>query len=189
MAEVTTKVCYTCKIEKSIDEFYRSKINKDGHMGSCIKCIKKKEEGYNEFKDSTEIVPMNPGEYNSESQKEQTFKLLLAIGWKFDRITKIWYKSPLKNRYGDWRFPKKKRKSKEFRGKHEHIHRENRRKEMAKRPEKYKPRKRLGDRGLDQKQQEDIRKQYQEKKMTQQKLADKYNVAVSYINCILHFRT
>jgi len=189
MAELVSKVCYTCGIEKPINNYYHCKANNDGHFGNCIDCLKKKIKHNNEYKDSTETVPRQPGVYKSEGQKKETETLLLAIGWKFDRITKIWYKSPLKNRYGNWRFPKKKRKPNNWNGKHEHTIREKRRQEMSNRPEKYKPRKRLGDRGLDQIQQNEIRKQYQEKKMTQQKLADKYNVAVSYINCILHYRT
>lgn len=33
-----TKVCNTCKIEKSIDEYYKQKFNKDGLNGRCRDC-------------------------------------------------------------------------------------------------------------------------------------------------------
>ena len=36
----TTKICRRCGEEKAIDEFYRNKGFKDGHMAICIKCRK-----------------------------------------------------------------------------------------------------------------------------------------------------
>jgi hypothetical protein len=189
MAELVSKVCYTCGIEKPIDNYYHCKGNNDGHVGNCKECIKKRITSNNEFKDSSERVPLLPGVYRSESQKKLVFEFLQVINWKYDNVLNIWYKPPLKTRYNDWKFPKKKIIPQYYNAKHTHTIREERRKEMGKKPEKYKPRKRLGARGLDQIQQNEIREQYQQKKMTQQKLADKYNVAVSYINCILHYRT
>jgi len=37
---VIKKVCIKCHIEKPITEFYKNKINKDGHRNNCIKCKK-----------------------------------------------------------------------------------------------------------------------------------------------------
>jgi len=34
-----TKVCYTCKQEKPLDEYKHNKHNKDGYSGSCKKCL------------------------------------------------------------------------------------------------------------------------------------------------------
>lgn len=38
LAEVSFKCCSKCKLDKSIDLFYNSKINKDGKDGTCKKC-------------------------------------------------------------------------------------------------------------------------------------------------------
>lgn len=34
-----TKVCYTCKKEKPLDEYKHNKYNKDGYSGSCKECL------------------------------------------------------------------------------------------------------------------------------------------------------
>jgi hypothetical protein len=37
---MTSRKCYTCKEEKSLEEFYRSKNEKYGRHGRCIVCVK-----------------------------------------------------------------------------------------------------------------------------------------------------
>lgn len=189
MAE--TKICHTCGIDKPISNYYTLKKSKDGYFGSCMECLKKKKESYDEFKDLKGTVPITPGIYTNKQQENSTKEFLVLLGWKFDRITKIWYKSPLKNRYGVWKFPRKKKKTTtgKWKGKHVHDIWIKMKLNIEKPPTNYRPKKRLGDRGLSNKQQNEIREQYQQKKITQQKLADKYQVSVSYINCILHYRT
>jgi hypothetical protein len=41
MKSLITKICYTCNKEKHIDDFYNSKTNKDGKLGSCKNCKSK----------------------------------------------------------------------------------------------------------------------------------------------------
>lgn len=41
------KLCNTCKNEKKLDEFYKSKKGKFGVEGSCKECVLKKKKKYN----------------------------------------------------------------------------------------------------------------------------------------------
>lgn len=43
-----TKVCSKCGVEKDINEFYKSKSNKDGYMGFCKECKNKYQKQYKE---------------------------------------------------------------------------------------------------------------------------------------------
>ncbi len=54
------KKCISCLIEKDILEFYKNKINKDGHSGKCKECTKKSSSLYREL-NSDKIK-----EYNKE---------------------------------------------------------------------------------------------------------------------------
>lgn len=38
----TTKICYKCKIEKSLDDFYKDRTNALGRQGSCKECQKER---------------------------------------------------------------------------------------------------------------------------------------------------
>ena len=38
MQNEPTKICYKCKIAKSLSEFHKDKSSPDGHMRMCIKC-------------------------------------------------------------------------------------------------------------------------------------------------------
>lgn len=40
-----TKICYTCQKEKDVEDFFRSRISKDGRKSSCKECKKGLEEG------------------------------------------------------------------------------------------------------------------------------------------------
>lgn len=46
--ELTTKICIKCDIEKSLDEFYSKKSNKDGKHRKCKLCVKEESKTYNE---------------------------------------------------------------------------------------------------------------------------------------------
>ncbi len=49
-----TKVCYTCKTEKSLDSYTKNKANKDGYRGICRSC-------FNKYKRSMNNPPMTDG--------------------------------------------------------------------------------------------------------------------------------
>ena len=38
--EVETKICRICKEEKALNQYYSSKVNKDGFVNSCKTCVK-----------------------------------------------------------------------------------------------------------------------------------------------------
>ena len=38
---MNVKKCSKCKVEKNLDEFYRSSKSKDGRKSSCKSCVKK----------------------------------------------------------------------------------------------------------------------------------------------------
>ena len=42
----STKTCSKCSIEKSLNEFYKSKEGKYGRRGDCIECAKKQSKKY-----------------------------------------------------------------------------------------------------------------------------------------------
>jgi hypothetical protein len=41
-----TKTCSHCKLKKTIDEFHRSSVYKDGYRGQCIECRRIKDREY-----------------------------------------------------------------------------------------------------------------------------------------------
>lgn len=37
---MTRKVCFKCRVEKAIDDFYKHPKMADGHLGKCKECTK-----------------------------------------------------------------------------------------------------------------------------------------------------
>lgn len=191
MADVITKVCFTCKLEKPIEEFYNSKTAKDGHTGICIECNRKKQEGYREFKDEPPRVLTHPGQYVNEKQKKYTFQLLEMIGWKYNEKTGIWWKLPRKDKFGTWVFPAtpkvKEPKVLKYR-KHTTGIIKNRKLDLAAPPKNYKRKKAIKNRSLSDEQLIEVRKLYQQEHMTQARLAFQFGVSQGYINQIIHYK-
>lgn len=83
---VIKKVCIKCHIEKPITEFYKNKINKDGHRNNCIKCKKEhadlnrellNKQARDYYYANKEAIIKSQSEYyhkNAESKKEYAKK-------------------------------------------------------------------------------------------------------------------
>jgi ribosomal protein S25 len=190
------KICYECKIEKPINEFYHNKSLKDGYSNLCKECQRKREEKYDEFKEKTEIVYSKPGKYKNENQRKSTFEVMEILGWKYNQKNGIWYKWPVKNSKGEWTLPgicsnkidlnKQKSNTKKYiYGSSEII--KNRKLTIKEPPKNYKPTKKTSV-TLSDEQMNEIRKLYQQKGITQMYLASKFNVSQSYIHNILFYK-
>jgi len=47
-------------------------------------------------------IKKNPNEYCDDTQRQEVFDILTAIGWKFNKKNGIWYDNKIKNKDGEW---------------------------------------------------------------------------------------
>lgn len=195
MAEEKLKICFICKEELPIGNFYIQSKSSDNHSGYCRECTRKKYKGayWENIWETDHRVPMQPGVYMNDWQRENTANILKLLGWKFNPLNEIWWKLPMKNKQGEWIFPKNVI-IKELMEKPKRKYRLHTRDVIIKRkltlinpPENYKP-KRKNISSLSNSTMQQIRNEYQLYKITQPGLAKKYKVSQSYINQIIHYK-
>ncbi len=106
------KTCRTCGTELEItkDNFYY-RINSKGKYAfsspDCRECYLERDRGYREkVKEEqyagSDIVLLKPNKYVDHIQKEQTFKFLTLMGWKFNEERGIWYDNIKKTKDGEF---------------------------------------------------------------------------------------
>jgi hypothetical protein len=193
-----TKVCYICKIEKPISEFYHQRRSLDKYASYCKACIiERGEKTYLEnIWETSHRVPPQPGKYMNDWQKENTANILKALGWQLNGVNGIWYKLPMKNKFNEWVFPKK-TILKELNGTapkrecrlHTNTVIAKRKITLQTPPVDYIPKKKNVC-SLSNEKMNEIRKLYTtEKKMTQPKLAEMFGVSQTYIHQIIHYKS
>jgi hypothetical protein len=96
--DMDTKVCYTCKIEKPITDFYiHSQTGKP--FTHCKRCESDKGnreyQQYIEDNGGSDKVRKYPGEWVDEYQKENVEGFLKVIGWKHNG--KHWFKEGVRS--------------------------------------------------------------------------------------------
>jgi 5-methylcytosine-specific restriction endonuclease McrA len=100
----TAKVCFTCKIEKPLNEqyFYKNKANKDGFKGQCKDCIKAYKKEYAKtnkgvidkyFEENKEAILAYRKQFREENKIELSKK---NLEWQRRNKEKL---SPGKKRY------------------------------------------------------------------------------------------
>jgi hypothetical protein len=103
---MTSRKCYTCKEEKPLEEFYRSKNEKYGRHGRCTTCVKTRylsdsakesKKAYNRARSRKSGTGFTPEEFE-DKLKEQDYKCAIcgtdkptSINWHADHCheTKI----------------------------------------------------------------------------------------------------
>jgi hypothetical protein len=102
------KQCRTCQEFKLKTEYYSySKTGKKSFL-DCRICVNKKEVDrarkerieYLEDNGGSLYRKENPGEWVDEYQKEATYNILKAIGWKLNEDNGIWWKDGIKTSDG-----------------------------------------------------------------------------------------
>lgn len=97
------KKCRGCQIYKPLTEYY-GKIDKK--FSRCKQCELEKErkerDEYNREKGGSYKVLTNPNTFTDEYQREATHGFLLALGWKQNEETTIWYKDGIRNKDGEF---------------------------------------------------------------------------------------
>lgn len=194
LAEILTKICLGCKIEKPLEEFYRANRSHDGRAGRCTECVKAQVTGryWENMWETDHRVRAYPGQYTNDWQRENTANILMAMGWKHNEENNIWYKLPMKNKFGEWPISKrrmlKELKRKEKKKYTDHTIITNMKIKLQSPPENYTPKKK-NDRSIDNETMNEIRKLYTtDRKMSQPKLAEMFKVSQSYINKIIHYK-
>ena len=102
------KQCRTCQEWKLKTEYYcYNNSGKKGYL-DCRICINKKEVIRSKVRREKELEEIggsfyhkqNPGEWVDEYQKEATYNILKAIGWKLNEDNGIWWKDGIKDSNG-----------------------------------------------------------------------------------------
>jgi hypothetical protein len=99
------KICGICKIWKPYSLFYR---NKKKLQYRCIQCTKDYEKVRRtkeriDNQGGNDIKPQ-PNQYANEVQKNEVFKIMLSLGWKFNEDNQKWWKKGIKD--SDGKFPR-----------------------------------------------------------------------------------
>lgn len=94
---IKTKTCKGCNQDLPINNFYFLRTVKC-YTNKCKKC-------YNVYKrpeSAWDILTYkaNPGEWDSDGQKEIVHSILKAIGWSYNEEKDIWYKKGIKDENG-----------------------------------------------------------------------------------------
>jgi hypothetical protein len=100
--------CRTCEEYKLKTEYYRYNNSGKKSYLDCRICINKKEversriDRLKELKENGGSYQhkVNPGEWIDEYQKEATYNILKAIGWKLNEDNGIWWKDGIKTSKG-----------------------------------------------------------------------------------------
>jgi len=100
--------CCSCSIWKTMDQYYKSKLNKIFYK--CNECIKinrkeKKEIKIEEYGGSISFKT-EPNQYVDEHQRNSVFKIMLVMGYTFNEEKGIWFKEPWKTKDGEFTFIK-----------------------------------------------------------------------------------
>ena len=102
--DIDTKVCYTCKVDKPLTDFYIHK--RTGRpFTSCKRCeLDKDSSKYEEYISEyggSDRVRLRPGQWVDEYQRENVEGFLKVIGWKHNG--KHWYKEGVRSgEDGQW---------------------------------------------------------------------------------------
>jgi hypothetical protein len=96
--DMDTKVCYTCKVEKPVTDFYFHKKN-NKVFTSCKRCESdkgnKEYQQYIEDNGGSDKVKKYPGQWTDKYQQENVEGFLKVIGWKHNG--KHWYKDGVRS--------------------------------------------------------------------------------------------
>ena len=101
------KQCRTCQEWKLKSEYYYYQSSKKTYL-DCRPCVNKKEVERSKKDRLKELEENggslyrkeNPGEWVDEYQKEATYNILKAIGWKLNEDNGIWWKDGIKDSNG-----------------------------------------------------------------------------------------
>ena len=96
--DIDTKVCFTCKVDKPITDFYIHKRT-GKPFTSCKRCeLDKDSDKYDEYikeNGGSERVKLRPGQWTDIYQQENVEGFLKVIGWKHNG--KHWYKEGVRS--------------------------------------------------------------------------------------------
>lgn len=100
--------CRTCQEYVSLDKYYQHKSKAKTAYLDCKPCINKKEverarrDRLKELEETggSDRHKQKPGEWIDEYQKEATYNILKAIGWKLNEDNGIWWKDGIKTSDG-----------------------------------------------------------------------------------------
>lgn len=97
------KFCGVCGVWKPFSLFYR---NKKKLQYRCIQCTKdyEKVRRTNEriINQGGNKIKPQPNHYANETQKNEVFKIMLSLGWKFNEDNQKWWKKGIKDSDGNF---------------------------------------------------------------------------------------
>jgi ribosome-binding protein aMBF1 (putative translation factor) len=97
------KECKNCHIIRPLDRFYNKKGRRDkiGKMPVCKACyaVMYRDKRKKPERDK-EKVKLKPNHYWGELQRQDTFELMLALGWSFNEENGKWWKEGIKTSDG-----------------------------------------------------------------------------------------
>lgn len=188
--EEETRVCTKCGIEKPVSQFYKNTSHGKSLFKACKICERARQKIRDEenFFDAIHRVYNEPGKYSSELQRQATFDILKALGWSFNEEKNLWYKTPLKDKNGNWAliYSKQKKQRKSRASLEYDIIKK--KKEVAIRPADYQPSTYYRTTSLTPEQKDELREEYQKPHMTIKKLMEKYGISQSYVSNIINYK-
>ena len=106
---IPRKQCFKCKetFPATYEYFYKDHNRKGGYDGICRPCRKEywKEKDEKDKEDEwggSERIPVIPGTYADDEQKDFIFKFLPKLGWIYNKPTNTWYKPGVKDENNIW---------------------------------------------------------------------------------------